>query len=83
MNDFFNSLFQNVGEYPGYRTNQPRSAPRPGPNAQRNMNNEEGAHPGCTPPASQRSIRQLPTVAVSAEDLVDENNRSCCICFEE
>lgn len=35
------------------------------------------------PPASTRAIRQLPTVSVTPEDLVDENNRECCICFEE
>lgn len=35
------------------------------------------------PPASTKSIRQLPTVSVTPEDLVDENNRECCICFEE
>lgn len=35
------------------------------------------------PPASTKTIRQLPTVSVTPEDLVDENNRECCICFEE
>lgn len=35
------------------------------------------------PPASQRAIRQLPTVVVAPEDLVDPNNRECCICLEE
>jgi len=34
------------------------------------------------PPASARAIRQLPAVTVLPEDLVDENNRECCICFE-
>ena len=35
------------------------------------------------PPASQKAMRQIPTVALCAEDLTDENNRECCICFEE
>jgi len=35
------------------------------------------------PPASNKAMRQVPTVRVCAEDLVDENNRECCICFEE
>ena len=35
------------------------------------------------PPASNRAIRTLPTVTVAPEDLVDENNRECCICFEQ
>jgi len=89
MNEFFNSVFQNAAEYPGNRANQARSAPRPGPNAQRFMRHEQSQvnfdppQSGCTPPASQRSIRQIPTVAVTPEDLFDENNRSCCICFEE
>ena len=37
----------------------------------------------AAPPAATKTIRQLPTVSVTPEDLVDENNRECCICFEE
>ena len=39
--------------------------------------------PQRNPPASKRAIRQLPTVVVAPEDLVDPNNRECCICLEE
>jgi hypothetical protein len=35
------------------------------------------------PPASAAALRQLPTISVTAEDLVDPSNRECCICFEE
>ena len=35
------------------------------------------------PPASARAIRQLPTITVASEDLVDPSNRECCICLEE
>merc|ERR1740129_2725667 len=35
------------------------------------------------PPANKKAIRQIPTVALCAEDLMDENNRECVICFEE
>jgi len=35
------------------------------------------------PPASKRAIRQLPTILVTSEDLVDPSNRECCICLEE
>ena len=35
------------------------------------------------PPASTKAIRQLPIVSVTPQDLVDESNRECCICFEE
>ena len=38
--------------------------------------------PQTTPPASQRAIQQLPMVLVAPEDLVEESNRECCICFE-
>lgn len=34
------------------------------------------------PPASDKAIRTLATVMVTPEDLVDENNRECCICFD-
>lgn len=42
----------------------------------------ESANTGA-PPASRKTIRQLPTVVVTPEDLVDETNRECCICLEE
>jgi len=44
---------------------------------------EEVQQQGATPSASRKAIRQLPTIKVSSEDLVDENNRECCICFDE
>ena len=34
------------------------------------------------PPAATKAIRQLPLVSVTPPDLVDPNNRECCICFE-
>uniref|UniRef100_A0A6V2QNW5 RING-type E3 ubiquitin transferase n=1 Tax=Ditylum brightwellii TaxID=49249 RepID=A0A6V2QNW5_9STRA len=33
------------------------------------------------PPASESAVQQLPTVVTTAEDLVEESNRECCICF--
>jgi len=44
---------------------------------------DEVQQQGAPPSASRTAIRQLPTVMVSSEDLVDENNRECCICFDE
>ena len=35
-----------------------------------------------TPTASDRAVRQLPEILVKPEDLVDENNRECCICLD-
>ncbi len=37
--------------------------------------------PGGPPPASDRAMRQLPNVVVTQNDLLDEANRECCICF--
>eukprot|EP00934_Nitzschia_sp_Nitz4_P008036 Nitzschia sp. Nitz4//scaffold290_size23356//3169//5117//NITZ4_008486-RA/size23356-augustus-gene-0.33-mRNA-1//1//CDS//3329546087//8026//frame0 len=53
--------------FPGQHAHHP---PPPQPNVER------------TPPASARAIRQLPTIVVTPEDLVDETNRECCICLE-
>jgi hypothetical protein len=55
---------------------QPPSLPPPPPPP-------PSAPSGRAPPASQKAIRKLPTIKVAPEDLVDENNRECCICFEE
>ena len=35
-----------------------------------------------TPPASTKAIRMLPTIRVAPEDLIDPNNRECCVCLE-
>mmetsp|Transcript_43777 Transcript_43777/g.106169 ORF Transcript_43777/g.106169 Transcript_43777/m.106169 type:complete len:256 (+) Transcript_43777:125-892(+) len=35
-----------------------------------------------TPPASTKAIRMLPTIRVAPEDLIDQNNRECCVCLE-
>ena len=34
-------------------------------------------------PASMKAIKKLPTIRVAPEDLIDPNNRECCICLEE
>jgi len=47
-----------------------------------NMANQNPNSTG-PPPASQKAIRQLPTIQVAAQDLMDESNRECCICFED
>mmetsp|Transcript_28881 Transcript_28881/g.35121 ORF Transcript_28881/g.35121 Transcript_28881/m.35121 type:complete len:398 (-) Transcript_28881:326-1519(-) len=41
------------------------------------------AAPQKVPPVSRKALRQIPTVIVTPDDLADENNRECCICFEE
>ena len=40
-------------------------------------------HHGPAPPASARAIRQIPTILVAPEDLVEPCNRECCICLDE
>jgi len=44
---------------------------------------EQFASTQPTPPASTKAIRQLPAIRVNPEDLVDPNNRECCICLDE
>eukprot|EP00299_Pterocystis_sp_00344_P011378 c5296_g1_i1.p1 GENE.c5296_g1_i1~~c5296_g1_i1.p1 ORF type:complete len:404 (+),score=89.77 c5296_g1_i1:41-1213(+) len=34
------------------------------------------------PPASERAIRQLPTIKITEEDLIDESNGTCSICLD-
>jgi len=48
-------------------------------NALREMQDEAEAR--GPPPASARAIRRLPTVVVAAEDLIEEQNRQCAVCF--
>jgi len=52
-------------------------------NSMFNLQQEPGTRNSAPPPASQNAIRLIPIVAITAEDLVDENNRECCICFDE
>jgi len=35
------------------------------------------------PPASKRILRNLPTVQVTQDDLIEETNKNCCICLED
>ena len=58
---------------------------RPGDGTTFHVHTNEADEPSSStapPPASTKSIRQLPIVSVTPQDLVDENNRECCICFE-
>eukprot|EP00978_Attheya_sp_CCMP212_P035557 scaffold155359_cov52-Attheya_sp.AAC.4 len=43
-------------------------------------NDENTAHSG-PPPASTNVIRDLAVIIVEEQDLVDETNRKCCVCF--
>ena len=42
---------------------------------------QEEAEGSGPPPASAQAIRRLPTIVCQAEDLLDEQNRQCSICF--
>lgn len=42
---------------------------------------QEEAENAGPPPASAQAIRRLPTIVVAAEDLIDEQNRQCAVCF--
>ena len=48
-------------------------------NALREM--QEEAEAMGPPPASAEAIRRLPTIVVAAEDLMEEQNRQCAVCF--
>lgn len=81
MDNFLNSLAGSIsgtffgGQDPfGFQQNQQFW--------QQAMDPQGGGNKG-PPPASAKAIRQLPTVIVTPQDLVDENNRECCICLEE
>ncbi|KAJ1447184.1 hypothetical protein M885DRAFT_624606 [Pelagophyceae sp. CCMP2097] len=37
---------------------------------------------GAIPPASQSALRKLPVVKVTAEDLIQDGNDSCCVCLD-
>lgn len=39
--------------------------------------------PSVAPPASKRLLRNLPTVRVTSDDLIEETNKNCCICLDD
>ena len=47
----------------------------------------QGGHhqqqPNNTPPTSKRTLRSLPTVMATGDDLIEESNKNCCICLED
>ena len=82
MDNFFNSLTGAFTDtFGGQNPFQFPSSSQWG-NVQRVMDPQVGGNRGA-PPASLKALRQLPLVKVAPEDLVDENNRECCICLEE
>jgi E3 ubiquitin-protein ligase RNF115/126 len=44
---------------------------------------EERRDENYCPPASRHAMKNLPTITVTKQDLQDECNRECCICFFE
>lgn len=89
MNNFFNSVFNQVqGARDHYNRTEGINFPASfnvfdsALETATNRSLQEQQIRG-TPPASRKSIRHLPTILVHSEDLVDESNRECCICFEE
>ncbi|CAJ1967037.1 unnamed protein product [Cylindrotheca closterium] len=73
------------GNQPGTNTERPAEQPTRQPTGQQagqRTRQPTEQIPQGIPPASARAIRQLPTICVTPEDLVDPNNRECCICLE-
>ena len=44
---------------------------------------QEQQQPNNTPPTSKRALRNLPTVTVTSDDLIEESNKNCCICLDD
>jgi hypothetical protein len=82
MDNFFNSVTGSLSEMFGgqdpFQFAQQQAAA-----FQRAAMDPQGGENKGPPPASTKALRQLPIVTVAPEDLVDENNRECCICLEE
>lgn len=88
METFFNNLFQQQAPPPSNRgSNGGNGFPGfffGGP--ENSFPGFQGAPPQeerTIPPASKKALRQIPTIQVTPEDLIDESNRECCICLEE
>mmetsp|Transcript_20742 Transcript_20742/g.51449 ORF Transcript_20742/g.51449 Transcript_20742/m.51449 type:complete len:594 (+) Transcript_20742:64-1845(+) len=65
----------------GTRRQRPPQQQRQRPQHQQQQTPQ--APPQRAPPASMKAIKKLPTIRVAPEDLIDPNNRECCICLEE
>ena len=76
LGDIFQGIFQSNGNWDG------PFMPHPHPTQNAANAQNEGSNRGA-PPASSKAIRQLPTIQVTAEDLVEPSNRECCICLDE
>jgi hypothetical protein len=48
-----------------------------------NNNDHNMLADGTTPPAAERSVNNLPIICIAEEDLKDDSNKECCICFLE
>ena len=83
MDQFFNNIFG--GQDPGAFFSQQAAqyTQQAEAFARQAFDPQNGEGNKGPPPASAKALRQLPTVKVAPEDLVDENNRECCICLEE
>ena len=44
---------------------------------------QQQQQPQQPPPTSRKQLRNLPTVRVTADDLIEESNKNCCICLED
>ena len=67
------------------RTSAPSAPSAPSTQTHPNWQQPQEPPPSSqrAPPASTKAIKQLPTILVAPEDLVDPNNRECCVCLDD
>lgn len=92
VNNVRNAFEQNIRGSQSRRRNRSQVPPSRAPEPVSRSAQQEASPPPApppppsserAPPASMRAIRNIPTIQVAPEDLVDPNNRECCICLEE
>lgn len=86
MDNFFSNIMDHAQRYPAFREftrNNFNPDMDIAARMREAMDPQSSGAPTGPPPTSQKALRQLPTVTVAAEDLVDESNRECSICLEE
>lgn len=82
----FNNATEDVSQRLDQNRWRRRGNQRSASSSTRSRSNQPQEPPASTqrvPPASVKAIKQLPTIRVAPEDLVDPNNRECCVCLDD
>lgn len=81
VRDVFQNAIHDVSQR--FDPNGRRGQTRRSTQSRQQQQQEVPPTPQRAPPASIKAIRQLPMIRVAPEDLVDQNNRECCVCLED